>query len=98
PSNRGRVIVELDARLNGLPILDFPEAAIAQKHRGGDRGLADARVRAGYEETAKHILAALSAKRRRVFSSNPTFTDTRRRAVPAGTAGGRMARTSKPSR
>ena len=36
-------------------------------------------------------------KRSRISSERPTFTDIRSRAVPAGTVGGRIARTSNPA-
>src|SRR5262245_28137550 len=97
-----RVVILLDARLNGLPVLEL-DAAPETVHQGSrHHRLADARVSTGYEETAKHrrpLSAATraSAKLSRVASVSAAFKDRRSRAVPAGTAGGRMARTSNPS-
>ena len=42
-------------------------------------------------------MASEAAKRSIVSSDNPALTETRSRAVPGGTVGGRIARTSNPS-
>ena len=42
-------------------------------------------------------MSALDKSVERSPRTSPAFTETRRRAVPAGTLGGRIARTSKPS-
>ena len=102
PPNFGGVVVLFDARLNRLPVPDRQLAVPAHERRRHHR-LADVRIGARYEDPAEQSPTSLSAiasepaKRSMVSSGNPAFTETRRRAVPAGTVGGRIARTSKPS-
>ena len=75
--------------------------------RRRDDRLADAGVGAGYEQTALHAeartisrktRARAAANRSMASSSRPALIEMRSRAVPSGTLGGRIARTSKPSR
>ena len=102
PLHFGRVVILFDAGLDRLPVLEG-QGAIATDQRSGHDGLADVRIRAGYEDPAEQSPASFSAaasdtaKRSIVSSDNPALTETRSRAVPGGTLGGRMARTSKPS-
>ena len=95
------VVVLFDAGLNGFPVPDR-RIAIAAEERGRHHGLADIRIGTGYEKPAEQSPTSLraaaseSAKRSIVSSVRPAFTETRRRAVPAGTVGGLIARTSNP--
>ena len=54
PHHLGRVIVLLDAGLNGLPVSKRHNRPVALQERGRDDGLADPSVGSGYEETAEH--------------------------------------------
>src|SRR4029434_3472604 len=97
--NRVRVVALFDSRLNGFPVLQCAERAIPMHEAGRHSCLADTRIGTGYKETAEHDSARCTdeANCRSVASSRCVFTETRKRAVPGGTAGGRIARTSKPS-
>src|SRR4029453_18718865 len=101
PHYFGRVIVLLDAGLNGLPVSKRYNRPVALQERGRDDGLADPSVGSGYEETAEHRVAPSrtparpAANRSTVASSRLALSETRRRAVPGGTLGGRMARQAK---
>src|SRR5258705_11187207 len=101
PLHFSRIVVLLDARLDRLPVLGR-QVAIAADQRGGDDRLPDVGVRSGYEDAAEqsptsfNAAATDTAKRSIASSDNPALTETRSRAVPGGTLGGRMARPSNP--
>ena len=98
---RGRRRIEAaDHRLEGI---DGP-AGVAQMpdQRGGDKGLADIGAGAGDEDgghrSALQDAVAHEAARRSISASGwPAVNVKRSRAVPAGTVGGRIAITRKPS-
>jgi hypothetical protein len=103
PPHLAGVIVLFDPGLNGLPVAESAGSAPEPMQEGGARdGLADAGIRARYEDAAQSPIsfsaeARAAANRSSTASESPALTAMRRRAVPAGTLGGRIARTSKPS-
>lgn len=105
PLNIRGVVVGLAAGLDRLPVAERAGAGVAQMMNDGCRrdGFSDAGTGSSYEETAEQRPASFNAaatvctKRSRIVSERSAFSEMRSRAVPAGTLGGRMARTSKPS-
>src|SRR4030095_3841103 len=89
--NGDGVVAEFDAGLDRFPIFQRFESAIAVHQRRGNGGLSNVSVRPGYEETAEHEVTRCTeaANRSSIPSSRFAFTETRSRAVPGGTAGGR---------
>src|SRR5204862_799899 len=108
PLHLAFVVVPIDARLNRLPVAERRFVTIAEHRRRRDNGLPHVRVGPRHEDSAHpnyartptrvNAEAKASANRSMTSVVRWTFTDTRRRDVPGGTVGGRMARTSNPSR
>ena len=103
PGDVGRVVIGLDAGLDRFPVPEEPVSAIPMQQGRRDNGFADTGVGTRYEEATGHgtrplrTAASRLAKRSRSTSVRCTLTETRSRAVPEGTVGGRIALTSKPS-
>src|SRR3546814_4472968 len=79
---------------NGLP-----GSAVEQPDEpGGEHALADIGVGAGDDEALRHASASASAASSRSIAASSTLSVMLilSRAVPAGTVGGRMPRTSSP--
>src|ERR1019366_8252443 len=99
PPHGFRIVVYLDAGLDRLPVAQGRNAAVAVHQGRRHRRFADACIRAADEEALHAFIAVSSAvmNRSSISSLSPWFTATRKRAVPSGTVGGRIARTSKPA-
>src|SRR5579884_1257914 len=110
PPHLGGIVILLDAGLDRLPVADGQLGSIAVQQSRGNHCFPDSCIGAGYEETAEHAERSLIArcclsagiralmKLSRTGSVIFTFTEILSRAVPVGTLGGRIARTSKPAR
>src|SRR5258706_7822707 len=95
PKNRFAVGLLLEAGLNRLPI----EPVQSTRERGCENSFADAGVSAGYNYGRDHAVLRMSSARasnKSATTASLTFNVSamRRRAVPSGTVGGRIARTS----
>src|ERR1700733_3901791 len=89
PQHLGGIVVR-----PGLDRLPIARAAIAHHQRSGDDRLPDAGICSRYEDAAHNA----STKESMIRSDRFTLIEILSRAVPGGTVGGRIARTSKPSR
>ena len=72
-------------------------AAITMHQRRSRNGLTNPRIRASDEKPFHVAFSRAVTNRSNISSLNPWFTAMRKRAVPGGTVGGRIARTSNPA-